>query len=1340
MKRLHLALLLALAVPAASVALAAASAAPTLEISTSALTFDAPLGGPDAPPQIVTVSNVGAASFQWTSTVTLVATVNWLKVAPGNGNLGAGRSKDVSVIVNSSSLAAGTYVGTVRFVDKDDPTNFQDLTVTLHVGAPPVIGVTPATGLFFDAPAASGLQPTQSLTLINLGGSPLTWTAATSITSPPAGTWLQSVTPSSGTLGPGESTMLTVTVDASGLAANPYNGAVVVTGNASNSPVNTPVTLTVHAPPRLDVSPLLVNLNSMEGSTNPLLRPVTIRNAGGSPLDWTATIGNSSPWLSVTPTSGTGIPPGGTVSPAFQIIADPTGLVAGDYLDTVVIGGNASNGVTIVVGFSILPQPDLDVTPLALTFRGPEGGPDPASQIVTVTNDGGGTLNWTSSITGKSPWLSTSKAKGSLTAGASDQIQVLITIGSLVSGTYTDDINFDDGNGTVLTVFVTLTVNAGRLLLVSPDHIFATRPQGGAPGSRVVTVQNVGTGGTLLAWSASSNAAWLTVSPTSGSLAAGETAALTLTGDPAGLLPGTYVGLVTVTGNAPNSPQIVSVIGTITPVPEIDLTPKSLVFNVAQDGAAVSQTVTLDNVGGGPDLVYTTTESVPWLNVSPGSGSIPAGGSDTISVAALPGSLAPGTYTAYVTVNSPNALNAPQVVFVTMNVIPAPAMQVTPSALVFDLRVGGGPASRMVTLRDSGGSPTPMTYSASIPVATWISVAPSSGTVLSGTGATLTVTATPGALSVGTYTGFIRLDSANAINAPQFLYVTMNLTPLPRIDLSPASLSFVTGTGINPTAQAVMLTNSGGGTLTWSAAASVSTPAAGTWLSLLGTTSGALGPGLSTTFDAAVDVTGLAAGYYEGRITVTAAGASNTPQILIVRLIVIGAAEVDVAPKSLAFTAPIGTNPSPQTVTVSNLGGQPMDWSASTVVSSPAGGTWLTLSGPSSGVGLAPGSSAPPFDVGVDVSGLPAGQYSGFVRITGAAGALHSPQDVLVTLHVLGPPTIQLSPAAIVVQAPVGGTSTQTVTVTNLGDLPLQWSATVSGGAWLTLSGATSGSIDAELSTTVEVVVSAAGLSEGTYTGQVSVTGGPGTTNSPQTIGVTLVVAAGKVPRTGFCGSVGIDVAWPLLLLWLARKRRRAVAALIVGIVLMPAVARADEELPRTLVQAESPAPETSESGLLTFTGSALNLHLGMLGFSSDYKANPEVCGGVEFRMPSPALSHLVGREDDRLALFVDVTGSGIDRDIEATKDTSGVLFFATAGMDVVLLRTPWFESQAQVAVQYGHFGGVTRLDDGVALLLGLRGGIPLGSAIQLTVTPQVAFGNAGSRLYFLSAGLDLRF
>lgn len=134
----------------------------------------------------------------------------------------------------------------------------------------------------------------------------------------------------------------------------------------------------------------------------------------------------------------------------------------------------------------------------------------------------------------------------------------------------------------------------------------------------------------------------------------------------------------------------------------------------------------------------------------------------------------------------------------------------------------------------------------------------------------------------------------------------------PAIGVSPSSLSFTaTAGGANPASQSLNITNTGGGTLNWTATDNA------TWLSVSPTSGTA-----PSTATVSVNTSGLAAGTYNGTISISATGATNSPVSVPVtltvnvaggaQLIVNGSFEGSVSPWVLsgqAFWTNTGTAP-----------------------------------------------------------------------------------------------------------------------------------------------------------------------------------------------------------------------------------------------------------------------------------------------------------------------------------------------------------------------------------------------------------------------------------------------
>jgi uncharacterized protein (TIGR03437 family) len=204
---------------------------------------------------------------------------------------------------------------------------------------------------------------------------------------------------------------------------------------------------------------------------------------------------------------------------------------------------------------------------------------------------------------------------------------------------------------------------------------------------------------------------------------------------------------------------------------------------------------------------------------------------------------------------------------------------------------------------------------------------------------------------------------------------SITVTASPSLRLGTNSINFAYQSGDNlPQPQAVMVSSS-------AATAFTATATGGSWLSVSpanGTTPASL--------SVSVNPAGLNPGTYNGTITITAPGASNSPQTVAVSLTVTSAPTISVSPSLLNYSYQSGGNP-PQVQVVSVSAS-----AAATFTAVASGGSWLSVS-PTSGT--APAS----LSVSVNPAGLNPGTYNGTITVSGANGATGS-TTINVTLTV----------------------------------------------------------------------------------------------------------------------------------------------------------------------------------------------------------------------------------------------------------------------------------------------------------------------------------------------------
>ncbi len=354
------------------------------------------------------------------------------------------------------------------------------------------------------------------------------------------------------------------------------------------------------------------------------------------------------------------------------------------------------------------------------------------------------------------------------------------------------------------------------------------------------------------------------------------------------------------------------------------------------------------------------------------------------------------------------------------------------------------------------------------------------------------------------------LDSAGDIIFADFLNnrVRAILTTPPSFQTSPASLTFSAESGgIAAAAQTVQLAGSIQGIAFNGAVAAQGTPS---WLTLA-PAAGFLPAGAQVTADPAA----LAPGTYRATLNFMAPFAKPAATSIAVTFNVTPArpAKLGTKPDGLSFSVVQGAPAVMQTVTVSNQGGGPLDFTA--VASTSSGGSWLTLS---PGSGTATPIDSPAVTVAADPTGLVPGAYTGSVTVMSSTTGETAVIPVTLTVSP-AKQTIRLLQTSLTFTAVSGGAVTPPVDfgVRNAGQGVMNFAATsaaVSGGSsWLSMS-PDGGASDAASPDSPLVTVSAdpAGLDPGAYYAQVSIAA-PGADNTPQTVAVVLnVLPAGSNP------------------------------------------------------------------------------------------------------------------------------------------------------------------------------------------------------------------------------------
>ncbi len=918
--------------------------------------FEATGGGGTWPVTVTT-----SAGCSWVAT----SGVPWITVASGSPGNGSG-SVTFSIAANADSsprFGTVTIAGTTFNVTQD---------------AGPTLS-TNSEGVFFAATYGNTL-PSQTVSIFYGSAASTPFTATAQVASPTGGKWL-TVSPTSGTITSGQAT-LTVSLDTSGLNFNQfsiYSGTITVNATGSTNTLTVPVTLYVY-PASVSASPTRLGFAVDVSGNGTASQTVSLSSSTQGTISFTAKAND--PWLTVTP--ATGSTAGGVAT--LTVSVNRTGLRNGTYVGSVTVTPAVGPALTIYVTFVVAGDSGgstPDTSTLSFYYTVGDTPPFPETVHLASSQPGSYFASAPSTTPGsEGGWLSVSPSSGSLPG----DLQVSVDPGGLTPGTYQGLVDIQSTIGespSSQQIAVTITVFASALSSDTSELDFAFTTGGTAPFSQSVYVF-LNTGGSVSVFPSATvttpaGAAWLHVTPR---VAEGLPAFFTVSVDTTGLSPGVYSGSVTFSNQQGADPLTIPVTYTVSS-PSLSANPSS-VSAVYQIGSNPRPTPVTNPVSvtstGGPIAFGATAAGGSWLSVTPSSGVTPS----SLSVRTDPTNLAPGTYNGSVSVSGGAG---PIPIPVSFTVLPL----TTPTSVSIGAFVGST-AQVFRTFAIPGLDTTAnLSITSSVtspPGGTWLSA---NGSAQTGA---VTVLANPSGLAAGTYTGTVTITPLESPTNAKTVTVTFVISPVPSLSVPATPLNFNVNAGApSPTPQTVAISSTGAN-LEYRAAPV--TTSGGNWLTAYIARSGST----PDTVNVTVDPTGLAAGPYTGSVTILSPNDSTGIKTIPVNLMVAIPFNVESQPASLAFGSAGGTPP-PQVLAINlnDQGVEAVGFSASAVVTTPSGGTWLSVSPSSGTVQFSPATN---LTISVDPSGLAPGTYNGSIVVT-VPGAGNSPLTVPVTLTVVSP-------------------------------------------------------------------------------------------------------------------------------------------------------------------------------------------------------------------------------------------------------------------------------------------------------------------------------------------------
>ncbi len=484
----------------------------------------------------LTIANTGAATLNWTAVENPDA--NWLTgFTPTTGSITNGSPQDVTIQVNRTGLAAGTYRTTLQLSSNGGNKN---VVIVIDVPGEPKLAVS-ATQLDF------GTSRTEmTLELKNSGGGILTWKANRD------SSWITSITPDTGALTLNQTQSVTIKVDRKNLTAGNYTGAVSINANQQITKINIMLSVASSSGYSVRLNAGGNNFTDAEGKLWTADQVYSSGNFGyvnGSTYKTTDAIsGTTADALYQTERWGMTAyqfdVPNGTYQvrlhlaeiyftsadrrymdvkiegtpvlsslDIFRQVGHDAALIYNDEnisvndgrLDIEFSAMKDKAKISAIEVFSGVAKPTLAVSVSTLDF-----GNLTNSLTFTVSNSGSGSLNWNAAENPDQSWLTTIQPNsGTLVVGTSQQVQVTVNRSGLADGNYTGliDILSDGGNRQIQvslskqsTVVYEQRVNCGSSYGYTDtqsrrwlaDQVYSTGSWGYVGGSRYSTQHAIG--------------------------------------------------------------------------------------------------------------------------------------------------------------------------------------------------------------------------------------------------------------------------------------------------------------------------------------------------------------------------------------------------------------------------------------------------------------------------------------------------------------------------------------------------------------------------------------------------------------------------------------------------------------------------------------------------------------------------------------------------------------------------------------------------------------------------------------------------------------------------------
>jgi hypothetical protein len=271
---------------------------------------------------------------------------SWISsISPSSGT-STGEHDTITVNYDTTELLEGVHAATITISDPSATNDPQTIGVTLTVGPPPNVALSPSS--LIQSSRQGENATSQTFEVWNSGGGTLSY----SITEDAP--WISSISPSDG-ISTGEHDTITVNYDTTGLAPSIYATTIIIASpDAANSPQHIAVALNVIPVPTISTHPSALT-NSCYQGTDADMQGLTVWNSGTGTLLYT--VSDDASWLNCSPTIGTSTGEADSIT----VFYETAGLDAGTYNATITISDTDASNDPLLISV------ELNVYPTQLT-------------------------------------------------------------------------------------------------------------------------------------------------------------------------------------------------------------------------------------------------------------------------------------------------------------------------------------------------------------------------------------------------------------------------------------------------------------------------------------------------------------------------------------------------------------------------------------------------------------------------------------------------------------------------------------------------------------------------------------------------------------------------------------------------------------------------------------------------------------------------------------------------------------------------------------------------------------------------------------------------------------